>query len=81
MSNKFDELAKVLAQPVTRRQALKKFGVGLVGIALACFELASKAQAGGPLCQACMKHCKATGGSNDYCQQYCNAACHPAPKP
>ncbi len=35
MSDKFDELAKAMAQSVTRRGALKKFGVGLAGIALA----------------------------------------------
>ncbi len=45
MNNKFDELAKGLAQSVTRRQALKKFGVGLAGMALACFGLANKANA------------------------------------
>src|SRR5947208_11987062 len=46
MQNKFDELAKGLAQSVTRRQAVKKFGVGLAGMALACFGLAGKAEAG-----------------------------------
>jgi hypothetical protein len=46
MTNKFDELAKGLAQSTTRRQALKKFGVGLAGMALACFGLANKAEAG-----------------------------------
>jgi len=40
MNNKFDELAKGLAQSVTRRQALKRFGTGLAGMALACFGLA-----------------------------------------
>jgi hypothetical protein len=45
MNNKFDELAKSMAQSVTRRQALKKFGVGLAGMALACFGLANRAQA------------------------------------
>ncbi len=45
MNNKFDELAKGLAQSVTRRQALKRFGVGLAGMALACFGLANKAEA------------------------------------
>src|SRR5262245_35313295 len=30
MNNKFDELTKSMAQSVTRRAALKKFGVGLV---------------------------------------------------
>ena len=46
MSNKFDELAKGLAQSVTRRQAFKKFGVGVAGMALACFGLANTARAG-----------------------------------
>src|SRR6266478_7526520 len=35
MNDKFDELAKGLAQSVTRRGAVKKFGVCLAGIALA----------------------------------------------
>ncbi len=47
MSDKFDELAKGLARSTTRRQALKKFGVGLAGMALACFGLANKARAYG----------------------------------
>jgi hypothetical protein len=34
MNNKFDELAKTMAQSVTRRTALKKFGIGLAGLAL-----------------------------------------------
>jgi hypothetical protein len=46
MKNQFDELAKGMAQSVTRRQALKKFGVGVAGMALACFGLASIAKAG-----------------------------------
>ena len=45
MNDKFDELAKGMAQSVTRRGALKKFGVGLAGIALASLGLASKAHA------------------------------------
>jgi hypothetical protein len=43
MNNKFDELAKGLAQSVTRRQALRKFGVGLAGMVLACFGVANRA--------------------------------------
>jgi hypothetical protein len=46
MNSKFDELTKQLAQSTTRRQALKRFGVGLAGMALACFGLAGKAEAG-----------------------------------
>ena len=45
MNNKFDALAKGLAKTTTRRQALKRFGVGLAGMALACFGLSSKAAA------------------------------------
>ena len=40
MNDKFDELAKGLAQSVTRRGALKKFGVGFAGMLLATFGLA-----------------------------------------
>ena len=46
MNNQFDELTKGLAQSATRRAALKKFGVGLTGMALACFGLANSARAG-----------------------------------
>ena len=45
MNDKFDELAKGLAQSVTRRAALKKFGVGFTGIVLAALGLANKAEA------------------------------------
>src|SRR5262245_35793012 len=44
MNNKFDELTKSLAQPVTRRWALKRLGLGFAGLALARFGL-NKAQA------------------------------------
>ena len=47
MNNQFDELTKSMAQSVTRRAALKKFGVGLAGMALAAFGLANKAEAQG----------------------------------
>jgi hypothetical protein len=45
MNEKFDELAKGMAQSVTRRGALKKFGLGLAGIVLASLGLASQAHA------------------------------------
>jgi hypothetical protein len=44
--NQLDELAKGMARSVTRRQALKKFGVGLAGMTLAGFGLANIANAG-----------------------------------
>jgi len=56
MNNNFDELTKGVAQSVTRRAALKEFGLGLAGMALAAFGLADKAGAApvGPqgYCQA-----------------------------
>jgi hypothetical protein len=45
--NKF-ELAKGTAQSVTRRQSLKRFGVGLAGMALACFAQVDLASAQAP---------------------------------
>ena len=69
MSNKFDQLAKGVAQSVTRRQALKRFGVGLATIALAGFELSSKA--GGRNClpsgSPCGKNAQADEGSCGDC--------------
>ena len=47
MSNKFDELAKGMAESVTRRGALKKFGLGLGGIVLSILGVTRSAKAGG----------------------------------
>ena len=46
MNDKFDVLAKGLAQSVTRRGALKKFGLGLAGVVLASLGLAPRSHAG-----------------------------------
>lgn len=67
MNNKFDELAKGMAQSVTRRQALKKFGVGLAGMALACFGLANRVQAH-RTCRQSGSHCQ----KNEEC---CSGLC------
>jgi hypothetical protein len=45
MNNKFDELARNMAQSVTRRGALKKFSVGVAGIPLAWLGLTARAEA------------------------------------
>ena len=50
MNNQFDELTKSLVQSVTRRAALKKFGIGLAGMALALL-LALPSAAAGPKAQ------------------------------
>jgi len=67
MNHKFDELAKGLAQSVTRRQALKKFGVGLAGMALACFGLANNAEAG-----KCLKYGEPCTINSQCCSGVCN---------
>ena len=71
MNDKFDELAKGLAQSVTRRAALKKFGVGLAGVVLASLGLANKAQAQ-PRPFRC--RCKELnfGCTSDACYAYCS---------
>ncbi len=56
MNDKFDELAKGLAQSVTRRGVLKKFGLGLAGVALATFGLTNTAEAGSD--NKCVNRCK-----------------------
>jgi hypothetical protein len=67
MSNKFDELTKSMAQSVTRRAALKKFGVGLAGMALACFGLANKAEA----TPRCAKYGRPCATYSDCCSGIC----------
>jgi hypothetical protein len=76
VNNKFDELAKGLAQSVTRRQAFKKFGVSLAGMALACFGLVNKAEAGDGGCfKQCLHDCLRNGGTLGNCQGYCWLQC------
>jgi hypothetical protein len=79
MNNKFDELAKGMAKSVTRRAALKKFGIGFAGMALACFGLGNTARAnkhGGNTCEECMKNCAALGGSKATCKVACAYWCN-----
>ena len=57
MNHKFDELAKGLAQSVTRRGALKKFCVGFAGLALASLGMSNKASALGKGIKLC-NHCE-----------------------
>ena len=45
MSEKFDQLTKGLAQAVTRRQALRRFSIGLAGLGLALVGLPRSSQA------------------------------------
>jgi hypothetical protein len=76
VNNKFDELTKSMTQSVTRRAALKKFSLGFAGMALACFGLANKAEAGEAACNNCLNNCKASGGSGQYCKNQCYLFCH-----
>ncbi len=63
MNHEFDVLTKGLAQAVTRKQALKKFAIGLAGIALATFGLPQNTNAdpgkGGHGIRGC-DHCNPT---------------------
>jgi hypothetical protein len=69
--NKFDELTKSMAQAVTRREAVKRFGVGVAAMALACFGLANTADAGVKTC--------ATNADCQAGQVCCQGACWDRP--
>ena len=79
MNDKFDELTKKLAQSVTRRGALKNFGLGLAGIALALLGLANKAEADPrPFhchCQKPYAGCDPNQGAFYDCYLYCVNYC------
>jgi hypothetical protein len=70
MNDKFDELAKGMAQSVTRRQVLKKFSVGLAGMALACFGLANIATAGKS--KTCLPSGSLCKGDSECCSGVCD---------
>ena len=84
MNDKFDELAKAMAQPVARRAALKRFGIGLAAFALAALGFTNRASAAsskghgdGDICRPTARDCKRglncrfTGGLKLYtCQKY-----------
>ena len=77
MKNKFDELTKGLAQSVTRRQALRRFGIGLAGIALAMLGLPNKANADPTKCfTVCKQECLRQGGSAKLCSDMCKRTCN-----
>ena len=80
MNNQFDELTKSMAQSVTRRAALKKFGVGIAGIALATLGLANKAEAKPPYsckCNQAYWGCPHPDNDpqNNACGDYCYVKC------
>ena len=79
MNDKFDELAKSMAQSVTRRGALKKFGAGLAGIAMAALGLANRAQAGNGCSHvpiSCAIYACGCCLNNQRCINQCNRSCN-----
>ncbi len=77
MNDKFDDLTRGLAQSVTRRGALKKFGLGLAGVALASLGLANTALAtrSGGIQYNCQCKKPDFGCSKDKDPQGCLAQC------
>ena len=78
MNDQFDELVKGLAQSVTRRGALKKFGAGLAGIVLASLGLANKAEAQPKPCLPPGAPC---GKNGNRCSRLCCSGLYHAPMP
>ena len=76
MNNEFDELTKNIAQSVTRRGALKKFGFGLVAMALATLGLTNTAQAKPPCFKCnCRKPEYGCAGVSGSCYSQCILTC------
>jgi hypothetical protein len=75
MNDKFDKLAKAMAQSVTRRGALKKFGFGVAGMALALLGITGNAQAAKKLhgCRCGRPDFGCNGDPN--CMTYCGIFC------
>jgi hypothetical protein len=71
MNYKFDELAKGLAQSVTRRQAMRRFGFGIAGMVLACFGLANRGQCSPP--GQCLHSGHACTSDSQCCSGLCNS--------
>ena len=82
MNDKFDELAKSMARSVTRREAVKNFGVRLGAMVLACFALANKAVAA-PKGSGCGCVSDADCNGTSYCSngvclpQWCDTSVNP----
>src|SRR5438128_2723857 len=59
MDNQFDELSKSLAEGISRREALRKFGIGLAGMLLASIGLGRGQGAGAQSSvQCCLWTCR-----------------------
>ena len=78
MNNKFDELAKSMAQSVTRRGALRKFGLGFAGIVVTSLGLANKAEANprGKLCDCSSLPYMGCKPNHTGCLKYCSRVCN-----
>ena len=76
MNDQFDELTKSMAQSVTRRAALKKFGVGLAGMALACLGLANKAEAAKQPCWPRGTYCASEYSAARHVRRGCHDCCN-----
>ena len=77
MHDKFDELTKAMAQSVTRRGALRKFSLGLVGVIVAALGLPTKAQAAyDKTClNKCSRDCARRSKKGTPGWQYCYFLC------
>ena len=75
MNERFDELAKGMAQSVTRRSALREFSVGLVGIALAVLGLAGPAEAEEHAVCDCSYPCLGCKSCQGACYKKCLKSC------
>jgi hypothetical protein len=71
MNNRFDELARDVAQSATRRRALKKLGFAVLGTILACLGLTLKAE---PARNKCLPSGSRCEGDRECCSGLCEQA-------
>jgi len=71
MANQFDELSKALASGVSRREALRRFGVGLAGALLASAGVRKASAAPSACAVICGKNAGISGPLHATCLQAC----------
>ena len=75
MDMQFDELSKSLAEGVSRREALRKFGVGLAGVLFAGLGLSANARADATSDLVAQHHCKYAGEKCSHGKECCSGLC------
>ena len=75
MDKQFDELSKSLAEGVSRREALKKFGISLAGVLLAAVGLGGTRAGAQSSSQCCTWLCQSFESKKQFHTKTCGSPC------